>query len=176
VGYAGGTKQNPTYHALGDHTETIQIDYDPSRLSYEQLLEIFWRSHEPASRPWSRQYMAAVFYHSEAQRVAAQASRAREAVRRGRKLSTEILPATAFTLAEDYHQKYHLQQDRVLLREFRAIYPDLRPFVDSTAAARVNGYLGGQGKAADLEAELHQLGLSPPAQEHLLRAVRPHAR
>lgn len=176
VGYAGGTKQNPTYHSLGDHTETIQVDYDPTRLSYVELLEIFWRSHDPTSRPWSRQYKAAVFYHSEAQRVAAQTSREREAVRRGRKLSTEILPATAFALAEDYHQKYHLQQDPVLLREFRAIYPDLRPFADSTAAARVNGYLGGHGKAADLEAEIGRLGLSPPAQEHLLRAVRPRVR
>ncbi len=62
VGYAGGTKRNPTYYNLGDHTETIQIDYDPTYVSYRELLDIFWESHDPAARPWSRQYMAVVFY------------------------------------------------------------------------------------------------------------------
>jgi methionine-S-sulfoxide reductase len=176
VGYAGGTKTNPTYHSLGDHTESIQIDYDPSRISYEQLLEIFWNSHDPTGRSWSRQYMAAVFYHSAAQKQAAEASRVREAARRGAKVHTQILPATEFTLAEDYHQKYRLRQDPALLKEFRSLYPDLRAFVDSTAAARVNGYLGGQASAAQVEAEIGQLGLSPAGQERLLRAVGARSR
>ena len=63
VGYAGGTTNNPTYRALGDHAETIQVDYDPTQISYEELLEAFWTSHSPTSRPWSRQYASIIFYH-----------------------------------------------------------------------------------------------------------------
>ena len=120
--------------------------------------------------------MAAVFYHSEAQKQAAEASRDREAARRGTKVHTQVLPATEFTLAEDYHQKYRLQQDPILLKEVRSIYPDLRAFVDSTAAARVNGYVGGQARASQVEADIGQLGLSPAGQERLLRAVRARSR
>lgn len=65
VGYAGGSKENPTYYSLGDHSETIQIDYDPTQISYGQLLEVFWNSHNPTYEPWSRQYMSIIFYHSE---------------------------------------------------------------------------------------------------------------
>jgi peptide-methionine (S)-S-oxide reductase len=79
-------------------------------------------------------------------------------------------------LAEDYHQKYRLQQDRLLLKEFRTLYPERQPFVDSTAAARVNGYLGGHGKAAEVEAEIGQLGLSLAGQERLLRSARARSR
>jgi peptide methionine sulfoxide reductase MsrA len=61
VGYAGGMKKNPTYRSLGDHTETVQIDFDPSVIPYGELLAVFWESHEPGSSTWSRQYMNAVF-------------------------------------------------------------------------------------------------------------------
>ncbi|MDZ7761250.1 MAG: peptide-methionine (S)-S-oxide reductase [Desulfovermiculus sp.] len=63
VGYSGGKKPNPTYHDLGDHTETLQVDYDPEAVSYPKLLEVFWESHSPEQSALSRQYMAAVFYH-----------------------------------------------------------------------------------------------------------------
>jgi len=65
VGYTGGSTKNPTYHSLGDHTETVQIDYDPTQISFEELLDVFWDSHRPTQRAWSRQYMAAVFFHNE---------------------------------------------------------------------------------------------------------------
>ena len=70
VGYAGGTKKNPAYHNLGDHTETIQIDYDPTKISFEKLLETFWDSHNPAQRSWSRQYMSVHVHHILSQRGA----------------------------------------------------------------------------------------------------------
>ena len=53
VGYSGGTRENPTYTALGDHTETLQIDFDPSVVSYRDLLAIFWAGHDPSAKPWS---------------------------------------------------------------------------------------------------------------------------
>jgi len=109
-----GTKRNPTYHDLGDHSETVQIDFDPTRLSYEQLLDVFWKAHDSASRSWSRQYRAALFFHNEGQKRSAQESRDREAARIRGKVQTEILPAAEFYPAEDYHQKYYLRQDFVL--------------------------------------------------------------
>lgn len=168
VGYAGGTKENPTYRSLGNHAETIQIDFDPTLVSYEELLDVFWDSHSPTSRPWSQQYASIIFYHDEEQQRLAQETRDREAARRGVPIFTEIVPFSEFYLAEGYHQKYRLQQAGDLLDEFRAIYPDDADFVNSTAAARVNGYLGGYGTLEALQAEFEGLGLSPAAQEALL--------
>jgi len=59
VGYAGGSTSSPTYRNIGDHTETIQIDYNPKEISHEELLDVFWRSHSPEVKSWSRQYMSA---------------------------------------------------------------------------------------------------------------------
>ncbi len=161
MGYAGGTKENPTYHSLGDHTETLQIDFDPAKTHYGKLLEIFWGEHEPWSRPWSRQYMSVIFYHSEEQKKAALASREREASRLGARIYTEIMPFTRFHLAEGYHQKYYLRNRGEVARELRAIYPAEKDFIDSTAAARLNGYAGGYGTGGDFEKEAADLGLSP---------------
>ncbi|GAI50142.1 unnamed protein product, partial [marine sediment metagenome] len=145
VGYAGGTKDNPSYHDLGDHSETVQIDYDPTRISYEELLDVFWKSHDPTQRPWSRQYMSLVLYHNDEQKRMAMETRDREEARTGSKIYTEIVPAAKFYPAEAYHQKYWLQQKPDLMKEFSVIYPDSDAFTASTAAARVNGYLGGYG-------------------------------
>lgn len=173
VGYAGGTKANPTYYSLGDHSETIQIDYDPTQITYRELLNVFWSAHEPTVRPYSRQYASIIFYHDEEQKRLALESLQQEEARRGRKVQTEIVPFSAFYLAEGYHQKYRLRAYRDLLREYTAIYPDLEDFVNSTAVARVNGYLGGYGTSDQLADEIGSLGLSPEGREKLLRLRLP---
>src|SRR5271163_1550208 len=132
VGYAGGTKKDPTYYSLGDHTESVQVDFDPSRISYRNLLEVFWATPNSCERPGNRQYMSAVFYHNEEQKQLALETRDREAARRQRQPATQILPATTFYLAEHYHQKYLLQQRSDLMREFRVMYPGPEDFVAST--------------------------------------------
>lgn len=171
VGYAGGTTENPTYQRLGDHSETIQIDYDPSVISYEELLDVFWSSHQPTQPPWSRQYMSVVFYHDEHQKQLVLESKARQEARLGQSIYTEVVPFERFYLAEDYHQKYRLRQVPEITREFASIYPESQSFVNSTAVARVNGYLGGNGTLQNLESELGQLGLSTSGQELLRRIV-----
>ena len=100
---------------MGDHAESIQIDFDPEKISYKELLEIFWSSHNPVRRAWSRQYMSAIFYHSEEQRAFAEQTMEQESIKRNRKIYTEIAPLTKFYLAEDYHQKYYLQQNLSLI-------------------------------------------------------------
>jgi methionine-S-sulfoxide reductase len=172
VGYAGGAKENPTYHNLGDHTETLQIDYDPSKISYERLLELFWEEHDPTSRSWSPQYKAVVFTHDGEQKRLAEESRGRIAKKLGKTVHTEVLPFTRFYAAEDYHQKYYLRGQRQIMRQFLQHYPQAVDFMNSTAAARVNGYIGGYGTAAAYKADIDRLGLSAAAREELEELVR----
>lgn len=167
VGYSGGEHKDPTYHDLGDHSETVQVEFDPEKIGYEDLLRIFWDEHDPLSRSWSRQYRTAVFFTSDAQRRVAEASRDELAQRLGAEVRTEILPATAFHPAEDYHQKYYLRSEPALLRNLEAAYPDPRDLRRSTAAARLNGYAGGNGSVEGLRRDLDQLGLSPEAKRIL---------
>lgn len=100
VGYAGGTKANPTYHALGDHTETIDMDYDPNEISYSELLDIFWNNHDPTTN-CKRQYMSAIFYHDEEQRLLAEETKAVMTKKKNRPIQTQILPAKEFYEAEE---------------------------------------------------------------------------
>ena len=170
-GYAGGTKADPTYHSLGDHTETVQIDYDPQRVSYDQLLAVFWNSHRPTPRAWSRQYMNAIFFHDDQQEQLAEQSKARIKETHGRAVHTKVLPVQSFTQAEDYHQKYILNRNGTLASVYKRIYSEHQDFVDSTAVARVNGYVGGYGDLEQLRKELPDLGLGQAHQRILLDLV-----
>ncbi len=172
MGYSGGSKENPTYHNLGDHCETIQIDFDPRRISYEDLLGVFWKSHAPGTPSWSRQYRAAVFFHNEEQKRLALKTRDQVAANLKGQVFTEVLPATRFYPAEDYHQKYFLRRMPELFKEYRAIYPNPEDFVSSTAVARVNGYVAGYGTPAGLRQDLPRLGLSEAGRQSLLKLVR----
>ena len=167
VGYAGGSTTDPTYVNISDHTEAVEIEYDPSLISYDELLEVFWYAHSPTSRSWSRQYASLIFYYNEAQKEQAEASRNQRQAELGRTVYTEIIPAS-FYPAEDYHQKYYLRGSNELESEYRAIYPDGEDFMNSTATARVNGYVAGYGSAETLNKELDDLGLSPEGKEKLL--------
>ena len=171
VGYAGGTTEDPTYARIGDHAESIEIDFDPEKTSYAALLDVFWRSHNPCRREWSRQYMSAIFHHDEEQRRLALETKAREQARRGRDVRTAVFPAGRFTPAEDYHQKHFLRQEGTLIAEYSAIYPEWSDFLRSSAVTRVNGYVGGSGTAEALAAEIGDLGLSAEGQARLRDTV-----
>jgi len=174
VGYAGGTKKDPSYRDLGDHTETVQIDYDPSTISYQELLDAYWTGHDPTHRSWSRQYASIIFAHSEEQRLLAEESKTRVAKERRSTVHTEIVPYSGFTLAENYHQKHSLRQFPDFLEELQRAYPAPADFVASTAVARVNGFLGGEGSSRELLLEVDSLGLSPARNEELRELVRRH--
>ena len=160
MGYAGGSTDNPTYHNLGGSSEAVQVNYDPAVISYKELLNIFWESHDPTSQSWSRQYRNILFYHSGKQRILAEESKERLASGMKREIVTDIIPFTKFYRAEDYHQKYMLRNNPVLMKEFEALYPDVQDLIASTAAARVNGYMGGNGTCDQLKSEIRSLGLS----------------
>ena len=176
VGYAGGTKKNPTYHSLGDHTETIQIDFDPDEISYEKLLGVFWADHDPQMRSWSQQYKTAVFYHNEEQKRLATETRDSLAAGMKGEIFTEIIPFSEFYFAEDYHQKYRLRHEHELMKVLDALYPDPVDFANSTVAARLNGYLNGFGSFEDLQTEINDLGLHPESSKRLLQILQAQKR
>ena len=115
--------------------------------------------------------MSIIFYHGEEQKRLALETRNREAANRNARLYTEIVPYTEFYLAEDYHQKYRLQHEPDLMGEFRGMFPHIADFVNSTAAARVNGYLAGYGTSQALEEEIDMFGLSQAGAEKLREIV-----
>jgi methionine-S-sulfoxide reductase len=170
VGYAGGTTENPTYHNIGNHLEVVEIDFDRTQISYAELLDIFWRSHNPRQLPsWSRQYMDAVFYRSESQRRSIEQKFDFE-TNAGGEIYTLFEPLTAFYLAEDYHQKYYLRQEAELMKEFDRMC-DRTQFINSTVAARVNGYVAGCGSLSNLQAEIRDFGLSAAGCQKLEKIV-----
>ncbi|MFH0801567.1 MAG: bifunctional methionine sulfoxide reductase B/A protein [bacterium] len=120
VGYTGGTMKNPTYEDVcaggTGHAEAVEVEYDPSIVSYEKLLDFFWKIHDPTTP--NRQgpdvgsnYRSAIFYWNESQEKAALESKERleKSGKFGRKIVTEIVPASEFYPAEEYHQKYDLK-------------------------------------------------------------------
>jgi peptide-methionine (S)-S-oxide reductase len=140
-------------------------------LSYKDLLDVFWDSHDPISPPWSRQYKKAIFYHDDKQKSIAEDSMGLLASSLKDKIRTEILPLMGFYLAEDYHQKHMLRGHTGLMEEFNIIYPSVKGLLLSTAAAKVNGYLGGNGTCDMLKAEIHKLGLTDKGNRRLLDEV-----
>ena len=171
VGYAGGTVENPTYHNLGLHSETIQIDYDPQKISYAELLRVFWDGHQPTGRSYARQYMSIIFYHNEEQRKMAVESKKKYEDKQGQ-VYTEITLFVSFALAEDYHQKYNLRRIKKLNQALESIYPDPLDLVNSAAAAKINGYLAQYGDRDSLNRILPGLGLTEEESQVLLQRVK----
>ena len=121
VGYMGGKIKNPTYKQVctdtTGHAEAIEIKYDPEKISYEKLLEIFWSIHDPTQ--YNRQgvdvgsqYRSVIFYHNDEQRRIAEESKIQQQSKFDKKIVTEIVQAPAFYPAEDYHQKYLEKKDK----------------------------------------------------------------
>lgn len=117
VGYEGGAVENPTYQQVctdrTGHAEVVQVEYDPARVSYEQLLDLFWANHDPTQLnrqgpDVGTQYRTVIFYHTPEQQAEAEASKQRleASGRLPRPVVTQIVPAETFYRAEDYHQQY----------------------------------------------------------------------
>ncbi len=115
VGYSGGTLENPTYEDVCSHTtghaEVVEVTYDDNKVTYDELLKVFWRKHDPTQL--NRQgydigdnYRTVVFFHDEEQRAAAERSKEDEQARHKSPIVTQIEPAQTFYEAEDYHQQY----------------------------------------------------------------------
>jgi peptide-methionine (S)-S-oxide reductase len=117
VGYAGGSSKNPTYREVcsgrSGHAEVVQVVYDPKRVSYDDLLEVFWDCHDPTTLnrqgpDFGTQYRSVILYHDAEQEAAAKASKDKQdgSGRYSRPIVTQIVPMTEFYRAEEYHQRY----------------------------------------------------------------------
>jgi len=159
VGYAGGKQTHPTYRDLGDHTESIEIDFDTAVITYRELLDVFWQEHSGTRKAFSIQYAAFVFTHGAEQARIADASRDARHEALGQEITTQVRPAGTFWRAEDSHQKYRLRHRSQPMAALATQYRTDRVFVDSTAAARLNGLCGGCGESALVKQELRDLGL-----------------
>lgn len=117
VGYTGGTAVNPTYTQVctgrTGHAEAVRVEYDPAKVSYEELLSVFWENHNPTTLnrqgpDIGTQYRSAIFFLSPEQESAARASKERlgQSGKYSKEIVTEITPASEFYMAEDYHQQY----------------------------------------------------------------------
>ena len=117
VGYTGGKTANPTYKEVctdtTGHAEAVEVEYDPAKISYEKLIDVFWENHDPTQvnrqgPDWGTQYRSAIFFHTPAQEVEAKASKEKLAKsgRFNKPIATQIVPATTFNQAEDHHQQY----------------------------------------------------------------------
>ncbi len=118
VGFAGGREENPTYRQVSSgettHREAIEVTFDPAKISYDKLLEIFWHNIDPIQKDGQfhdigDQYTTAIFYTSEPQRLAAEKSKDQlaQSGKFNKPIATVIMPATKFWPAEEYHQKYY---------------------------------------------------------------------
>jgi peptide-methionine (S)-S-oxide reductase len=117
VGYIGGHTENPTYKEVctdrTGHAEAVEVDFDPAKISYNDLLKVFWENHDPTQvnrqgPDWGTQYRTAIFFHSPEQQAEAQASKDAldKSHRYSKPIATQIVPAVKFYEAEDYHQQY----------------------------------------------------------------------
>ena len=121
VGYMGGEFENPTYEDVctgrTGHAETVEVVYDPSIISYDELLTVFWKNHDPTTQDRQgpdigSQYRSVIFYHSEEQKNMANQSKKEIQNSFNREVVTQIVPATEFYMAEDYHQQYLAKRGR----------------------------------------------------------------
>ena len=150
VGYAGGTKRDPSYHALGDHSEVFQVDYDPDKLTYEDLLDHVFRSHDPRRQTRKTQYQNAVFT------AAAKQGETLESYLEANGLDadaieTRIERLSQFYLAETYHQKHSLRSRGSVVDTFAEAGYDDDDVRESPAAAKLNGHAAGHDISADRE-------------------------
>lgn len=147
VGYAGGASAAPTYRNLADHIETVDLEFDEGKISYEKLLDIFFKSHDPTIK-YKRQYISAIFYHDESQRTHINQWVKQNSSQFESPIVTEVLQYTVFHNAENYHQKYFFRKYPSLNRELKLTDAQI---ITSPIASRLNGFCAGFGSLNQLE-------------------------
>jgi len=167
VGYTGGSSQvnTPNYRSIGDHTETLQLKFDPSQISYENLLTIFWNEHSATYESYSLQYKSAIYCHTREQKLIAKNMKTSLEKISGKPIYTVIEDAKDFYLAEDYHQKFAFQGCTVISGAFK--YDTAESIAHSPIFPKLNGYLTGRGKREDLLTDLKRWNLSPLLEEQI---------
>lgn len=147
VGYAGGSKTNPEFRSLGDHAESVQIEYDPKLIQYKQLLDIFWFSHDSRQvfgqgPDVGNQYRSIIFTNGiEEARLASMSKEREQTKTRSTIVTTQIQPLGTFYMAESDHQKFELKRNSFLLQLIGNMPDD--ELIKSSSATKLNSYAAG---------------------------------
>ncbi|MDN6193582.1 MAG: peptide-methionine (S)-S-oxide reductase [Alkalibacterium sp.] len=172
TGFAGGTSSEPTYRNMGDHTETVQIAFDSTLLSYEDILRIFWDSHDAFKDRYfkERQYISLLIVHSTKQLRIAEKVKNELENKYGKTIQTEIQFDVPFYPAEERHQKYFLKRFEKAMTSLLPLFNDHTSFAHSTIAARLNGFVKEHGRLDAIKNELSEWQLTQK-EEALLREM-----
>ncbi|QAY67260.1 peptide-methionine (S)-S-oxide reductase MsrA [Paenibacillus protaetiae] len=174
TGYAGGTSADPNYRRMGDHTEVVEVDYDPAAIPLAKLLKLFWDSHNPVNINGykGRQYQSLLLYRNEAQ--LAEALMVLEQLSAGGKLKpeTEIRLYDRFFIAEDRHQKYDVKRYPHAVELLERLYPPGQRWEHGTLAARLNGLAKGYTSLQRVIAEMEQWPADAEEKSRLIRLVK----
>ncbi|MCM3631244.1 peptide-methionine (S)-S-oxide reductase [Paenibacillus glycanilyticus] len=174
VGFSGGTSEAPTYRSMGDHSETVELQFDPAQVSYEDLLELFWNNHNPYNINGykDRQYQSLLLYRNDEQEEAFRRIKSRIEGDKGSLLDTELAPFRAFYPAESRHQKYYLKRFPDAAAKLSLLYPSERELESSTLAARLNGVAKGFLNLERLQREMEQWPTPPGELSGMLSLIR----
>lgn len=174
VGYGGGTTSDPTYRNMGDHTETVEVVYDPGVISFSDILNAFWDNHNPfnINDYKGRQYLSLLLYRGDGQLKAIHQVLARRGEQGKGRPDTEIAPLTAWYPAEDRHQKYYLKRHPDAIEQLSPLYPTHEELVSSTLAARLNGLAKGYTSLERIQKEIHTWPLAEEERSLLLEMAK----
>ncbi|KAH7646098.1 methionine sulfoxide reductase A [Dermatophagoides farinae] len=142
VGYSGGSTKNPTYRNIGDHIESVDIEFDPNTIKFEEILELFMKSHDPTIKH-KRQYMSAIFYRNADEKNCIEQFLELKKSYYSSPIVTGIVQLDEFTNAENYHQKYFLRKHPSIMQE--TDLQDDSKLITSPLAAKLNGICAGFG-------------------------------
>ncbi|CAK9296177.1 unnamed protein product [Gordionus sp. m RMFG-2023] len=141
VGYTGGSEPDlPTYKSIGDYIESIELYYDPSKITYLDLLQVFWNNHDSTDKSSYRQYISAIHFHDKEQEQQARDSMKKMEETKSNSIQTLLMPYKTFYDAENYHQKYILRKYKIFLESLCLNDDEIK---NTYAACVLNGYLGG---------------------------------
>ena len=168
MGYAGGKKKHPTYQNLGDHTEVIQIQYDPCKISFKQLLSLFWKNHNP-SISYQKQYWSIILYINEEQKSVAQDFLQLYKKESLATIYTQIIPFEEYHHAESYHQKYILQTHPWIIVAVNV--QSAKDLIQSQICTKLNGFLSSYGTHDELVEVAKTFGLNEKMVEYISREM-----
>ncbi|GGA10325.1 methionine-S-sulfoxide reductase [Paenibacillus marchantiophytorum] len=174
VGYAGGTSASPTYRNLGDHTETVEIDFDPQKIKLDEIVDVFWQHHNPLNinEYKGRQYLSLALFRDENQlNIILDAMKRREEQGLGRP-ETAVNPFRTFDLAEERHQKYYLKRFPDAISKASTLYPTEESLLNSTLAARLNGLAKGFTNLERVIVDIRTWPISLEEQQAITELIR----
>ncbi len=174
VGFAGGTTDNPNTRQTGDHTEMVEIEFDPEIISLESILNVFWSSHNPVNinNYRDRLYQSLILFRDPAQQhVIQEVMKSREEQGNGRP-DTEVAPYAGFYPAEDRNQKFYLRRFPDAMDKLKALFATENELMGSTLAARLNGLAKGHTNLEKIIDEIRTWPISSEEQEAVIQLIK----